>query len=487
MTSMVRANPREIEGPFAGVSRDWLPAALLWLTTALLVLARQGIVLTVVFPILATSVGLWLYFRSPARYVGFVWWLWFLSPEVRRLADWSIGAYTPVNPIQMAPIAVAMISFFTVLRHRGIFAQQRGLPVLLISLGLVYAYVVGIVKNGTFAATYELANWLYPIMVGFHVMAHTRQYPAIRDSIVHTFVGGTLVMGAYGLVQFFIMPPWDALWMTGSGMESMGEPVPMGVRVCSTMNSSGPFAVTMMGAMVLVMAARSRVRWIAGAVGFFSFGLTLQRSAWAGWTIALLIQLLQSSSKVRLRIIGTAVLVVGIGAALVTVGPVGDKLQTRIQTIGRLGDDQSYQDHVEFYTTFAEKAFTDISGEGFGATGGSTKLASKEGSLGKYGNFDSGLMNIAFVLGWPGMLLHLSGTLWLFARAVRASLRMRDDQFVSGCMSLAFTHVAMLVFTNTLQGTSGLLLSTCVFSILSAMHWKKQKRRKATLLMGASH
>src|SRR5437868_925570 len=122
-----------------GSRRDWLPPLLLWLITAALIVAHQGTVLTLAFPVLAIVTGLWLYFRSPARYVGFMWWLWFLSPEVRRLADWSKGSFTPTSLIQVAPLAVTMISALSLLRYHQLLAQRRGLPVLLILLGLIYA------------------------------------------------------------------------------------------------------------------------------------------------------------------------------------------------------------------------------------------------------------------------------------------------------------------------------------------------------------
>ena len=56
-----------------------------------------------------------------------------------------------------------------------------------------------------------------------------------------------------------------------------------------------------------------------------------------------------------------------------------------------------------------------------GATGASTKLSSDSGELGKYGSFDSGVMNVPFVLGWPGTLLYLSGVVMLFSRTLRAA------------------------------------------------------------------
>ena len=88
---------------------EWIASAVVWGLTALLVLARQGTVLTLAFPLMATLAALWLYFKSPARYMGFMWWVWFLSPEVRRLADWGKGAFTPTSLIQIAPLVVTMI------------------------------------------------------------------------------------------------------------------------------------------------------------------------------------------------------------------------------------------------------------------------------------------------------------------------------------------------------------------------------------------
>jgi hypothetical protein len=42
----------------------------------------------------------------------------------------------------------------------------------------------------------------------------------------------------------------------------------------------------------------------------------------------------------------------------------------------------------------------------------------------------------------------------------------------------------MLVFTNSLVGTGGLLLFMSLFSILSAAHWQKQQRRRELILHG---
>ncbi|KVD89681.1 glucose-6-phosphate isomerase [Burkholderia sp. ABCPW 14] len=465
--------------------KHWVAQVGLWTVTALLIAAHQGTILTYGFPCLAIAAGLWLYFMSPARYVGFMWWMWFLSPEVRRLADWSKGAYTPTSLIQIAPLAVTMIAGLGLLRHYRVLAERRGLPVLLILFGLMYAFLVGVVSSGPLAAIYDLANWLYPVLIGFHIVVNSRDYPEYRKVILSTFVWGMLVMGVYGIVQFFVMPKWDVLWMVGSQMSSQGDPVPYGVRVFSTMNSSGPFAFAMMGALVFMIAATERVRWIAGAAGFISFCLCLVRSTWGGWVIALVIQLAKSSNRVRVRIIGSAIVLAALCVPLLTVGPVADRLGQRLQSITNLKDDRSYDDRNKFYATFAQTAFTDVAGEGLGATGASTKLSSSNGDLGKYGSFDSGVMNVPFVLGWPGTLLYLFGFVWLLGRVLRASFRLRRDKFVAACLSLSLSVFAMLVFTNSFIGTGGLLLFMSIFSILSAAHWQKLQRASAARFPGA--
>jgi hypothetical protein len=240
----------------------------------------------------------------------------------------------------------------------------------------------------------------------------------------------------------------------------------------------------MMGAMVYVMAANHRVRWVAGALGFLSFCLSLVRSTWGGWVIAMLIQLAKSNNKVRIRIVASAVLLVGLCVPLLAIGPVAERMQARLDTIVNLHDDQSYAARNEFYATFAKTAFTDVTGEGLGATGTSTKLSNDGGQLGQYGNFDSGVMNIPFVLGWPGTLLYMSGVIWLLVRALRASFKLRDDKFASASLSLALAIFAMLVFTNSLVGTGGLLLFMGVFSIISAAHWQKLNRRRHSFFPG---
>ncbi|MCW0060254.1 glucose-6-phosphate isomerase, partial [Burkholderia pseudomallei] len=74
----------------------------------------------------------------------------------------------------------------------------------------------------------------------------------------------------------------------------------------------------------------------------------------------------------------------------------------------------------------------------------------------------------------------------VLGRTLRAAFRLRKDKFVGACLSLCLSVFAMLVFTNSLIGTGGLLLFTAIFSILSAAHWQKARRQSsAATLTGA--
>ena len=85
----------------------------------------------------------------------------------------------------------------------------------------------------------------YPVRVGYTcprcgiggILDVQYDYAAIRRILTRTFVTGGLVMGLYGLIQFFYLPEWDVYWLENAGMDSQGLPFPGLIRVFSTMNS----------------------------------------------------------------------------------------------------------------------------------------------------------------------------------------------------------------------------------------------------------
>jgi hypothetical protein len=437
--------------------------------TLALILFRQGKLLEVFFPMASLLTGAWLYRRAPVHYVAFLCWLFFLTPEVRRFADFYNGSFNPTSFIQTAPLIVASLSAFGMLRHYRTLGQRCAAPLLVIALGITYAYLIGAVRNGPLPATFTLVAWVLPVLIGFHIVQTWQLYPVYQRVMVRTFVWGTLLMGVYGVVQFVFMPPWDAFWLLGSGMASEGDPVPFGMRVCSTMNSSGPFAVTMMVGLLIAVGAQGVGRLGAGIAGFPALVLTSVRSAWGGTLLGLVYPLYSLTSRGRFKLLGTAAVLAALCVPLGMMDAVSDRIGTRLQTIGNLSNDSSFQAREDLYTKFFANAFTDIAGQGLGAMGVGAKLS--DGDDSGVVSFDSGLMEVPITLGWPGTLLYGVGLATLLWRAIKLGRVLRHDRFAAASIGIALALFSMMVFANMLTSSTGLFFYMGVlFPAIAARH-----------------
>ena len=178
-------------------------AALLGLigVTALGLVGGGASVLQLAFPVMAVGVGaLWLAQR-PVGYLSYAWWLWFLTPEVRRLVDNQAG-YTEASLIMVAPFLVSCLAALPTVTNLHHFPRRYRLPFALIVLGLGYSYGVGVLIGSVFGATFDLLNWLAPIVLGAYLLVTTHRLKAQRRALERTFTWGLLVLGLYGLYQF---------------------------------------------------------------------------------------------------------------------------------------------------------------------------------------------------------------------------------------------------------------------------------------------
>ncbi|MDF3839484.1 O-antigen ligase family protein [Cupriavidus basilensis] len=449
-----------VEPGHAGTGRQLQPAALPVCFLALmlgLALLGQGRAIDVLFPLGAVGIGIHIYRRNPAHYLSYLLWLFFLTPEVRRIADFINGSYSPFSPIQTAPLIVAMLSGLTLLTHVRVLATRRAFPTVLILLALCYGLAIGIMRNGPLSALYSFVGWTMPILVGFHVLATWRSYPGYARSLVVTFTWGLIVTGVYAFIQFALVPPWDVFWMLHAGMGSLGEPIPYAIRVSSTMNSAGPFAVMLMGGLLFMLAGRGKLVWLAALIGLVALLLTVVRSCWGGLLVGAIYALACIERKLRIRVLLGALLVAALAVPVFALQEFSGTVLTSMQSVADLQNDHSFQTRAEFYGNFLSVALNDISGQGFGSVGLATKLDSSTSQLGRYGVFDSGLMEVPFVLGWPGTLMYATGLLWLLGRAVRRGLTQKSNRVISAGVGVAIALLAMMVFDNSLNGFGGLL------------------------------
>lgn len=433
----------------------WLAIVAFVLLTMLTIVVGAGRILNLAFPIGATAVGLFLYFRYSILYIGFTWWIWFLTPLVRRLADYQAGHFTEPSPILLAPYLVTLITLLTLWRHFPSAYKQGKLPFVLAIVSVFYGYLLGLIRVSPLKATVELLEWIAPILLGFYLYVHWQNYPIYRQNLQRVFVWGVLVTGGYGIFQFLVAPAWDCFWIINADMNSIGRPAPLEIRVWSTMNAPGPFASFMVAGLLLLFLNKGVLKLPAMTAGYLSFLLSLVRSGWGAWFLGLLILASSMKLKFQVRIIATALAIAIMVVPLATVEPFAGVLQTRFETFSNLEEDGSGEARKEMYSQQLGPALTTVVGKGIGSPG-----------------FDSGFINILLSLGWLGGSFYLGGLLMLFYQLFQGCKR-QIDPFTNVCRSIATPLFIALLFGSFMMGIPGALLWGFLGMGMAALQYNK--------------
>jgi hypothetical protein len=418
------------------------------------------------YPAFALAVATLLYWISPAHYLAFVWWLLFLSPFVRRIVDFHLS-WNWANPINLSPLLAAAVCVLSIRLAARKGNELTFVPLLLIATAILFGYIVGLQNVGFVTASYAAFNWLTPPILCFHVACHYRNFQEFREILTRTFIWGGLIIGAYGIVQYFYLPRWDAEWMIRSQIGSIGLPFPYYVRVFSTMNSPSPFASAMMAAVIIILNTRHKLRWFAAPPVLVSLLLSIVRTAWGGLGIAWLYTVvrLRSSATVRQLLVSGCVLVAAL--PLLAVDSVSNMVNQRFESLLRLTDDTSYVARADLYQGVVTAVSKNFVGNGLGASGTATKL-NNQGSMAEYGDFDSGLLEIPFNLGWPGAFLYTVGVLWLVcAGLLHGRSGGSNHQWNAACGGIVVGTLSESFLTNSLNAGVGMIF-WCFLGMLLA-------------------
>ena len=220
----------------------------------LLLLIGAGGFLNYLFPVSAFFLAIRFYYRYPIQYFSLVWWMWFLSPLVRRLVDFQ-DVYREPSPVLLAPALVTLVSALTLL---GKFPKRGTDEIYMYAIaiaGISYGMCVGIINYPIVAVGVKSLKWLLPVIFGYHIYFNWDRYPAFKEALDATFTWGIAVMGSYGIYQYRSAREWDGKWLVNSGMLGFqGLPEPFGIRVWSTMDSGEPFAAVMAGGLVFLLS-----------------------------------------------------------------------------------------------------------------------------------------------------------------------------------------------------------------------------------------
>lgn len=444
----------------------WVAILGLLFFSVLCLLVHAGGLLRLAYPLGALVVGILLYQRYPILYVGYAWWIAFLTPFLRRLIDFQSGWLDP-NPVLLAPFLVMFVAGMTFVQNLPRVYRRDGLPFMLAAIAILYGLLVGLIKNSPVSVVVPLLNWLAPLLFGFHLFANWRHYPEYRQNLQRTFVWCVLITGMYGIVQYLVAPAWDGLWLVNSQSVAFGTPEPLGMRVFSTMNSPGPFATVLMAGLVLLFTSHSSIRFVAAGAGYLAFLLSLVRSAWLGWAVALLTFIPALKPRLQMRLIVTILVMAIAVIPLVNLQPFSSAISARLNSLSDTHNDVSFNARLAGYDEILAAALSEVSGEGLGFVLASDNLGSN----------DSGILTILFTLGWLGAVPYVGGIFLLILGLFQIS-EAASDAFVSAARAISLGVFVQIGLGNPTIALSGVVFWSFAGMALAAQryyYWQRQE------------
>jgi hypothetical protein len=433
--------------------QGWIAIAGFILLTIVCYFAGATAALRLIYPVTALVVAVFLYLRHPILYIGFTWWICFLTPLATRLVDYRVG-WDPTRQMLIAPYLVVFVTIATFLRRFKSAYYQGGLPFILAFIGVFYGFLVGLIYNAPVPVARGLLDWLGPIIFAFHLFINWRDYPSYRQNFQRIFLWCVLILGAYGVYQFVVAPEWDRYWLIESKLfMSAGNPVPFGMRVWSTLHSVGPFGSVMQAGLLLLFTTSGSLIFPASAVGYLSFLLTQARTNWGGWLLGIIMIVGSVKTRIQMRLITIIVVMAICVVPLTTIEPISGVVSERLQTFSNLEEDNSFRDRSESYDKNLSLALSNALGNGLGNI---WKVNEKTGQI-EVVVIDSGILDMFFTLGWFGAIFYMGGLILLIINVSKYS-EGRFDSFISAARAIGISSATQLIIGSGMLSVAGMIL-----------------------------
>jgi len=244
----------------------------------------------------------------------------------------------------------------------------------------------------------------------------------------------------------------------------VGQPIPYGVRVFSTMNGPASFATFTAAGLLLVTFLRPR--WYAlllAAPAALAFFLSLYRTAWISLAVGVLFCLFFAASRRRAGIIVAGLLAAAAIAIVAT--PFGELIAERLASLGDGIGDDSAQERLDQYVTLWTMWDSSLFGVGFSTTDVGTA-----GAMAVDGMIISLWLSAGLVIG----MICLIAIIWVAGNAIAATWR---DASAEAIMlgALACGALVQLPLANLTSGESGFLFWT--FAVLAVLPARANIRR----------
>jgi hypothetical protein len=419
---------------------EWIAISAFSLITVACYVGGAAKLLNIIFPVGGTIVGLFLYLRNPILYNGFYWWIWFLVALVRRMVDYR-SSYTEPSPILLTPFLLSIIILPTVINNLSKSIKEGGLPFVLPLVAILYSVFVGYLNEypiqkiviGSF-------NWLAPILYGYYIFYQWRLYPQLAKNMKRVFTMGTIFMGAYGIYQYIVVPEWDSFWIKSAEFIVAGEPIPMNLRVWSTMHSGEPFSSILTGMLLLNFMEQTFLVIPASILGYITFALTMVRSAWVGWAFGLLVLVFSAKPKLQFRIVTLIATFCLVVLPTFLASPIAENIIKRFSTFSNLEEDASAQGRQEMYKGSLDTYLSNVVGDGIHDF-----------------RADSTIFSLLGEMGWIGGILYLAGFSMVLFTALKTP-KIERDNFMQISLAIITTCIIRAPVNSSFMAASGVLI-----------------------------
>jgi putative inorganic carbon (HCO3(-)) transporter len=330
-----------------------------------------------------------------------------INRELRRLLDWGEGRYDTLPILSLLPLIISSLMLVTVIKNWHRFPIQVRRAAGFFIAALAYATVIGVSQYGL-AAVYACAEYATPLIVlCFCIACRPTSKVLYRWLTVLTTLG--VLAGIYGVIQWIIVPQWDAAWLMWSGMDnSMGIPKPFQMSIASTLESRGPaamFFAMVTAILIAVPAFRRRGGLVLSAIPFTALLLTRARTGLVYLVLGLIASSIFSRGKAGIKTLLTLCVTIGIAAAWLNRQEGSTAIFERVATLTEVNEDGSAIERIDI----ANQGFTTVLrnplGFGFGSGGNAVKMRTGE----QFSVGDNGYLEILSTLGIPGAALYACG------------------------------------------------------------------------------
>jgi len=435
--------------------------AMMILIPGLAIAGGQAGVLRVAFPALSLVMAGFLLWRSKPTYVELVFWLWFVTPFLSRMADFQ-GGWSPNSAVEVAPYLAAGLSGLPLLASIRSLGNRRTLPHACALVAILYGLILGLVTLPLFNVLRALLNWIVPVLFGLFIYQNRDFYLEFRRAIIRAFVLGALLTGSYAIYQFFVLPDWDRLWMLNVQLNSFGAIEAMKIRAFSTMNAPAIFAAVTMCGLLVLFNVKGRLRLLSAGCAFVGLMLTVSRASWLGLVAGSFYLILSAETRQRVRLV-FALFACGVFLMAATQIPVvHDLLLQRMESFSDPSQDVSFSARVVGH----EQAFRQLAQEPFGEGIGSTDTNhNTEGDDDIIGPHDSTILEFLYSLGWVGSLVYAFG---LTSLAFQMKKTERNDSFVVSAKAILIGFAAQALLNSVMIGVLGFMVWTFASMCMAA-------------------